>query len=174
MKNAMGQVIGIISVDDSKSGRAPSAVTVRPLEIFANLISEMLQRRILAKKIKESEEKYRELITNIKVGIFRMDPQGQILEANPNLVKMMEEEGEHWAKNHPDDPSVRVNEAFDIAQRLYVTKLEHACNLLVEGKINVDEWNKEVKDAGKGDPGNRQHRMVVRKEARPLGRRTWK
>jgi len=88
MKNAMGQVIGIISVDDSKSGRAPTAVTVRPLEIFANLISEMLQRRILAKKIKESEEKYRELITNIKVGIFRMDPLGQILEANPSAVEM--------------------------------------------------------------------------------------
>lgn len=88
MKNAMGQVIGIISVDDSKSGHAPTAVTVRPLEIFANLISEMLQRRILAKRIKESEEKYRELITNIKVGIFRMDPQGQILEANPSAVEM--------------------------------------------------------------------------------------
>ena len=55
MKNAMGQVIGIISVDDSKSGRAPTAATVRPLEIFANLISEMLQRRILAKKMKESQ-----------------------------------------------------------------------------------------------------------------------
>jgi PAS domain S-box-containing protein len=63
-------------------------VTVRPLEIFANLISEMLQRRILAKKIKESDEKYRELITNIKVGIFRMDPSGQILEANPSAIEM--------------------------------------------------------------------------------------
>ncbi len=88
MKNTVGQVIGIISVDESKSGLAPSAVTVRPLEIFANLISEMLQKRILAKKIKESEEKYRELITNIKVGIFRTDPSGQILEANPSAVEM--------------------------------------------------------------------------------------
>jgi diguanylate cyclase (GGDEF)-like protein/PAS domain S-box-containing protein len=30
----------------------------------------------------------RELITNIKVGIFRMDPHGQILEANPSAVEM--------------------------------------------------------------------------------------
>jgi diguanylate cyclase (GGDEF)-like protein/PAS domain S-box-containing protein len=88
MKNAVGQVIGIISVDESKSGSEPTAITVRPLEIFANLISEMLQRRILAKKIKESEEKYRELITNIKVGIFRLDPSGQILEANPSAIEM--------------------------------------------------------------------------------------
>jgi PAS domain S-box-containing protein len=48
----------------------------------------MLQRRMLAKKIKESEEKYRELITNIKVGIFRMDLHGRILEANPSAVEM--------------------------------------------------------------------------------------
>lgn len=88
MKNAMGKVIGIISVDESKSGRAPTTITVRPLEIFANLISETLLRRILAKKIKESEEKYRELITNIKVGILRMDPHGQILEANPSAIEM--------------------------------------------------------------------------------------
>lgn len=88
MKNTLGRVIGMISVDESKSGRTPTVVTVRPLEIFANLISEMLERRILAKKIKESEEKYRELITNIKVGIFRMDPHGQILEANPAAVEM--------------------------------------------------------------------------------------
>jgi len=88
MKDAVGQVIGIISVDDSKTGRAPTAETVRPLEIFANLISEMIQRRILAKKIKESEEKYRDLITNIKIGIFRMNPSGYLLEANPAAVKM--------------------------------------------------------------------------------------
>jgi len=88
MKDAVGQVIGIISVDDSKSGRAPTAETVRPLEIFANLISEMIQRRILAKKIKESEEKYRDLITNLKVGIFRMNPSGYLLEANPAAVEM--------------------------------------------------------------------------------------
>jgi len=88
MKNTLGQVIGIISVDDSKSGLAPTAETVRPLEIFANLISETLQRKILARKIKESEEKYHELITNIKVGIFRMNPSGLILEVNPAAIEM--------------------------------------------------------------------------------------
>jgi diguanylate cyclase (GGDEF)-like protein/PAS domain S-box-containing protein len=88
MKDTVGQVIGIISIDDSKSGRSPTIETVRPLEIFANLITEMIQRRILAKKIKESEEKYRDLITNIKVGIFRMDPRGYLLEANPAAVDM--------------------------------------------------------------------------------------
>lgn len=88
IKEKKGQVIGIISVDDSKSGLIPTVDTVRPLEIFANLISEIIQKKILSKKIEESEEKYRELISNIKIGILRTTPDGHILEANPTVVEM--------------------------------------------------------------------------------------
>ncbi|MGD8536975.1 MAG: PAS domain S-box protein [Candidatus Aminicenantes bacterium] len=88
MRDTKGELIGIISVDDSKSGRIPTEETVRPLEIFANLISEIIQKHKLAKKISESEEKYRELVTNIKIGIFRATPEGKILEANPSVVEM--------------------------------------------------------------------------------------
>lgn len=88
MRDIKGELIGIISVDDSKSGRVPIEETVRPLEIFANLISEIIQKHKLAKKISESEEKYRELVTNIKIGIFRATPEGKILEANPAVVEM--------------------------------------------------------------------------------------
>ena len=128
MKNAMGQVIGIISVDESKSGRAPTAVTVRPLEIFANLISEMLQRRILAKKIKESEEKYRELITNIKVGIFRMNPYGQILEANPSAVEMF------GFKNATPFLGKNVSEFFQLQEISSNFMAEIANNGLIKNK----------------------------------------
>jgi len=88
MKDARGQLIGIISVDDSKSGLAPTDETVRPLEIFANLISELIQRQFLVRKIRESEEKYRELVSNVKVGIFRATPEGKIQEANPTGAEM--------------------------------------------------------------------------------------
>ena len=88
MKDTKGEIIGIISVDDSKSGLVPTEETVRPLEIFANLISEIIQRHKLTKKINESEEKYRELVNNIKIGIFRATPSGMILEANPSAVEM--------------------------------------------------------------------------------------
>jgi len=128
MKNTIGQVIGIISVDDSKSGRAPTEVTVRPLEIFANLISEMLQRRILAKKIKESEEKYRELINNIKVGIFRMDSRGQILEANPAAVEMF------GFKNAKPFLDRNVSEFFQMEETSSGFMAEMANNGLVKNK----------------------------------------
>jgi len=88
MRDTKGEVIGMISVDDSKSGSIPTEESVRPLEIFANLISEILQKRILSKKIKESEKKYRELITNIQIGVLRATPEGTILEANPAVIDM--------------------------------------------------------------------------------------
>jgi diguanylate cyclase (GGDEF)-like protein/PAS domain S-box-containing protein len=88
MKDTKGQMIGIISVDESKSGLAPSEETVRPLETFANLMSEVIQKHMMAKIISESEEKYRELVTNIKIGIFRATPNGVILEANPAALEM--------------------------------------------------------------------------------------
>jgi PAS domain S-box-containing protein len=88
MKDTQGEIIGMISVDDSKSGKAPTEETVRPLEIFANLISETIQKSLLANKIKESEEKYRELLSNIKIGVFRGTPKGEILEANPKALEM--------------------------------------------------------------------------------------
>ena len=88
MKDTRGELLGIISVDDSKSGLIPTDETVRPLEIFANMISEIIQKHKLAKKISESEEKYRELVNNIKIGIFRASPGGQLLEVNPAVVEM--------------------------------------------------------------------------------------
>lgn len=88
MKDARGKIIGIISVNDSKSGLIPTEETVRPLEIFANLISEIIQRHKLDKIISESEEKYRELVNNIKIGIFRATPDGKLLEVNPSVVEM--------------------------------------------------------------------------------------
>jgi PAS domain S-box-containing protein len=88
MKDTKEEIIGMISVDDSKSGKVPTEETVRPLEIFANLISETIQKSQLTKKIEESEEKYRELVSNIKIGIFRGTPESKILEANPAVVEM--------------------------------------------------------------------------------------
>ncbi len=53
MNNEKGQLLGIISVDDSKSGLKPSEETVRPLEIFSSLISQI----IISKKEQEERKK---------------------------------------------------------------------------------------------------------------------
>jgi len=88
MRDTKGQIIGMISVDDSKSGLASTEETVRPLEILANLISEIIHKRRLAQKAMESEEKYRDLISNIKVGIFRANTEGTLMEVNPTMMEV--------------------------------------------------------------------------------------
>jgi len=42
MNNNKGEFIGVISVDESKSGLKPSSEIVRPLEIFSSLISQII------------------------------------------------------------------------------------------------------------------------------------
>ncbi len=69
LKDEAGDFIGMISVDDSKSGLIPTDETVKPLEMFANHISQILQSRKLEKKIRDSEEQYRLLVENVNDAI---------------------------------------------------------------------------------------------------------
>ena len=55
MNDETGNVIGVISVDESKSGLRPSAETVRPLEIFSSLISQIVILKKEQKKRKKIE-----------------------------------------------------------------------------------------------------------------------
>nr|NJM04400.1 response regulator [Desulfobacula sp.] len=56
MINERGEFIGVISVDDSKSGLKPTDDTVRPLEIFSSLISQIIVLKKEQKKSLELEE----------------------------------------------------------------------------------------------------------------------
>jgi signal transduction histidine kinase/CheY-like chemotaxis protein len=56
MINERGEFIGVISVDDSKSGLKPTDDTVRPLEIFSSLISQIIVLKKEQKRSLELEE----------------------------------------------------------------------------------------------------------------------
>lgn len=86
IKDVKGKVIGIISVDDPKDCTIIIEETVRLLEIFANLISEPIQKRILDRKNIESERAYKEMLNNIKLGILRATTNGEILQANKSCL----------------------------------------------------------------------------------------
>jgi PAS domain S-box-containing protein len=53
------------------------------------VVKESEARKKAEEKLKESEERYRNLYTNAAIGICRMTPQGKILFANPHLVRML-------------------------------------------------------------------------------------
>ena len=48
-----GELLGFISVDDSKSGRQPTSETVRPLELFANQITQVVLRNRLEQELRQ-------------------------------------------------------------------------------------------------------------------------
>jgi PAS domain S-box-containing protein len=56
MNDKSGDLIGVISVDESKSGQKPTVETVRPLEIFSSIISEIVIYRKAEQKLKTLEE----------------------------------------------------------------------------------------------------------------------
>ncbi len=58
MNDKEGRLIGVISVDECKSGRKPDAETVRPLEVFSSIISQIILHKKAEQKVKLLEEQY--------------------------------------------------------------------------------------------------------------------
>jgi len=104
----------MISVDDSKSGLMPTDETVKPLELFANFISQVLFRRELVKTIQESEGKYRSLIESSEDPIYLIDKNLNYLHANKKLLswygKPLEKIiGQNYSKFHSPEQTIKFS-----------------------------------------------------------------
>ena len=88
LKDESGDFIGMISVDDSRSGLIPTDKTVKPLELFANHISQILRSRKLAKQIRDSEEQYRLLVENVNDAIV-ISQHDKFIFFNKQFAKML-------------------------------------------------------------------------------------
>jgi PAS domain S-box-containing protein len=60
------------------------------LEGFLSIIRDITERKSIEKELLESEEKYRDLVDNSLVGVFKSNLKGEILFANEALAKMFE------------------------------------------------------------------------------------
>ncbi len=56
---------------------------------YEGFIVNITKRKLAEKALKESELKYSELFNNAQIGIFQTMPSGEIIKANPALVKML-------------------------------------------------------------------------------------
>jgi len=50
---------------------------------------ERIERKIIEKALEDSEERFRNLFMNSPVGIYRSTPEGEIIVANPALIKIL-------------------------------------------------------------------------------------
>jgi PAS domain S-box-containing protein len=101
-----------------KDGRIISAfLTVSPIKnadgivIGASAIAKDITERKRAEAVvREAEQKYRDIFENAREGIFQTTPEGQYIEANPALARMLGYES-------PED---LIRERTDIARQHYV------------------------------------------------------
>lgn len=84
------KTLGLISVAVNE-GHKRSPVEEQFLVAVANTLAGVIERKGAEKALQLSEEKYRTLVENVSVGVYRSTggEQGRFLQANPALVAML-------------------------------------------------------------------------------------
>ncbi len=59
------------------------------IQLVANEFAKLIKKRSADRALKESEEKFRNIFENSVVGFYRTTPKGEIILANPTLIKML-------------------------------------------------------------------------------------
>lgn len=80
------ELIGVMDVEKSEKDGF-SQKDIQLLEIFANILAASFKNVEFKMKIEESERKYRSIFENAVEGIYRLDKEGKIIEANKALEK---------------------------------------------------------------------------------------
>lgn len=87
--NVRGEIIGIMVGDNNDNQDFIHKTDRNFLKGFANHIAMALDNARIYKKLKESEQRYREIIENVDEGIWVLDEHGTIKFANTRLVAML-------------------------------------------------------------------------------------
>jgi PAS domain S-box-containing protein len=106
---------------------------------YIGTITDITERKIIENALSESEEKYRTLFEDAQIGIYQTTPEGNILQSNPALVKMLGFNSlEELTKRNTNNEDAYVNSSRKpfvdlIEKQSYVTDF-------------VSEWKKKNND----------------------------
>ncbi|MCX7785936.1 MAG: PAS domain S-box protein [candidate division WOR-3 bacterium] len=82
---------GFIGFDECINERTWTQIEIDTLKALASLIGSVIENAQKDKILRESEEKFRSLVNNLNIGVYRNtpDPKGKFIEANPSLCRML-------------------------------------------------------------------------------------
>lgn len=80
------KIVAILGVGNKNSNYTD--VDVKYVQRFADVAWETVVRKQAEKILIESEERYRSLVTNLPVGVFRSTPEGEVLSANNTMAEI--------------------------------------------------------------------------------------
>lgn len=150
LSDQKGNLAGFICVDGSKSGLKPTDEMVRPLEIFASLIAQIIiSRKIHEERIK-SEIKYRTILEKIDDPYFELDLEGNYAFYNTALNTTLGYSDIELFNSNIKDHLAGINSASVFSEIMSLKSgkvLQYEINTKSGGAIPVETHFSVIEDA---------------------------
>jgi PAS domain S-box-containing protein len=152
MIDEKGETIGVISVDESKSGLKPNPETVRPLEIFSSLIAQIVilkkeQKERRKAELRASEQRLALMVEQSPLGVIEWNPNFEVIKWNLAAEQMFGYKAEEALGHHaaelivPKEVRPLVNRAWQdlIDQKGGTFSVND--NMTKDGRTITCEWH---------------------------------
>jgi len=131
------KLIGLISVDDPRDGRAPTADALRPLELFASQAARAIEEATLKRELMEAKDNLRRLIDSTPDAIVATDAHGVVTFYSDGAERMfgyLPEEivGKRLAQFYSEDPETGWARARKIMDDLLNSPTESITGRILE------------------------------------------
>jgi PAS domain S-box-containing protein len=139
-------LVGFLGFDTIRQEMTWSERTISLLKTVGEIFVSALERKRSGQGLEESESKYRALFEGLPVGLYRMDPEGKILDLNPAMVRMLGFENKWSVLGRPfgdfyGDPKDRDTAAMlmakDGALRNFEFQMKKADGLVIWAQDNA-------------------------------------
>ena len=131
------KLIGLISVDDPRDGRAPTADALRPLELFASQAARAIEEATLKRELVEAKDNLRRLIDSTPDAIIATDAHGVVTFYSDGAERMFgylpgEIVGERLSGFYSEDPEMGRARARQIMEDLLNSPSESITGRILE------------------------------------------
>jgi PAS domain S-box-containing protein len=83
-----GELLGFVGFDQVKKKRFFTQKEINLLVLFGQMLVNVFERKSRVEQLEKQEEKYRNIISNMRLGILEVDKQDHILFANQSFLDM--------------------------------------------------------------------------------------